>query len=102
MNYVTLFFTGALLCNAIPHLVAGLQGVPFPTPFAKPRGVGESSPYVNFLWGGFNLCFGIFLLSRASIVVGMNLESLALLVGALALGSYIAIHFGKVRRNRLR
>lgn len=97
MNYVTLFFTGAFFCNAIPHLAAGLQGMPFPTPFARPRGVGNSSPFVNFLWGTFNLCVGIFLLSRASLLIGGNLECLSILAGALALGSYISIHFGKVR-----
>ena len=36
--YTAIFFTGAFLCNCIPHLCAGLQGMPFPTPFATPRG----------------------------------------------------------------
>lgn len=39
MIYVTLFFAGVFLCNAVPHLAAGLQGQPFPTPFARPRGM---------------------------------------------------------------
>jgi len=59
MNYVAVFFAGAILCNCIPHLTAGLQGVPFPTPFARPRGVGTSSPFANFLWGAFNLGAGL-------------------------------------------
>ena len=44
MHNVTLFFCGMLLCNCVPHLVCGLQGEPFPTPFEKPHGVGFSSP----------------------------------------------------------
>jgi len=42
MSYAVIFFAGAFLCNCIPHLCAGLQGMPFPTPFAKPRGIGKS------------------------------------------------------------
>ncbi|WP_212741939.1 hypothetical protein, partial [Sphingomonas sp. 1F27F7B] len=30
MAYLVLFLGGALLCNAIPHLAAGLRGEPFP------------------------------------------------------------------------
>ena len=45
------FFAGAFLCNAIPHLASGLKGETFPTPFATPRGVGNSSAMLNFFWG---------------------------------------------------
>jgi hypothetical protein len=97
MNYIALFFAGAFLCNCIPHLCAGLQGAPFPTPFAKPRGIGNSSPFVNFLWGAFNLCVGLAILSYCRIVAGPNLDCLAFAAGALATGTYLSHHFGKVR-----
>ncbi len=97
MGYVALFFAGALLCNSLPHLVAGLQGMPFPTPFARPRGIGNSAPLVNFLWGAFNVCAGLGLLSRHPVAVGLNLDSLALAAGAVVLGSHLSRHFGKVR-----
>ena len=97
MNYLTIFFAGAFLCNCIPHLAAGLQGAPFPTPFAKPRGVGNSSPLVNFLWGTFNLVVGIALLITSPMQLGLNADSGVLLAGFLALGLYLSIHFGKVR-----
>jgi hypothetical protein len=100
MTYLSLFFAGAFLCNCIPHLAAGLQGQPFPTPFATPRGVGNSPPLVNFLWGAFNLCAGLVLLTRQTITVGANLNCLALLAGALALGLYLSRHFGKVMEAR--
>jgi len=97
MRFVALFFAGAFLCNSLPHLVAGLQGTPFPSPFATPRGVGNSSPMVNFLWGAFNAAIGIALLAYHPIVVGPNLDSLTLAAGVLVLGFYLARHFGRVR-----
>ena len=95
--FVTPFLSGAFLCNAIPHLAAGLRGEAFPTPFAKPRGKGLSSPLVNFLWGAFNLLCGLVLFSRHPVMVGLNADFVLTGLGALALGSYLSIHFGKVR-----
>ncbi len=100
MNYLAVFFAGAFLSNCLPHLLCGLQGTPFPTPFAKPRGVGDSSPLVNFLWGFFNLLAGLVLLSRHPVVIGFNLDFIVLLAGFLALGIFAACHFGKVRQAR--
>jgi hypothetical protein len=51
MSFIALFFAGALLCNSVPHLIAGVSGMPFPSPFATPHGVGGSPPLVNFWWG---------------------------------------------------
>jgi hypothetical protein len=100
MHIVASFFAGALLCNAIPHLVAGLQGKGFPTPFAKPHGVGFSSPLVNFLWGALNLIAGIALLQGAAISYGLNVDFIVMLAGGLAIGCFAALHFGKVMRER--
>jgi hypothetical protein len=72
MDYVAQFFAGAFLCTCIPHLASGLQGAPFPTPFAKPRGVGNSAPITNFLWGLFNLLVGVALLSAFPINLGLE------------------------------
>ena len=41
-HYVSYFFAGALLTNAIPHFVSGVMGRPFQSPFAKPPGQGLS------------------------------------------------------------
>ncbi|MGO9358627.1 MAG: hypothetical protein ACLP1D_13285 [Xanthobacteraceae bacterium] len=100
MSYIALFFAGALLCNCIPHLCAGLMGKPFPTPFATPRGVGNSSPPVNFLWGAFNVGAGVALLSLRPVTIGANLDCLALAAGVLLLGAYLSRHFGKVMGDR--
>ncbi len=58
------FFAGALLMNSIPHLVAGVSGSPFQSPFATPPGKGLSSAMVNVLWGEFNLIVAYLLLLR--------------------------------------
>lgn len=98
MSYIGLFFAGALLCNSIPHLACGLRGEPFPTPFAKPHGVGLSSPLLNFFWGAFNAVAGGLILAYHGIAAVISTESLAVLLGFLAIGTYAALHFGKVRR----
>ena len=48
MAYLGLFFAGLFLCNALPHLLKGLQGETFYTPWAKPHGVGKSSALISF------------------------------------------------------
>ena len=95
MNYVVIFFAGAFLCNCIPHLACGLQGEPFPTPFAKPRGVGDSSPFVNFLWGSFSFVVGLSLLSSHPVTAELNPDFIALIAGALAIGTYLILAFRK-------
>lgn len=49
------FLGGVFLVNAVPHLVCGVTGRAFQTPFATPSGVGLSSSTVNVLWGACNL-----------------------------------------------
>jgi len=102
MHYIADFFAGAFLCNCLPHLAAGLQGMPFPSPFSKPPGEGDSSPPVNFLWGFFNLLAGAYLLYICPVVIGLDLSLLSLLLGVFSLGFWISFHFGKVQRNKQR
>ena len=58
-HYIAYFFGGAFLANTIPHLVNGISGSPFQSPFASPPGEGLSSSMVNVLWGMFNLVVGL-------------------------------------------
>ena len=95
-----LFAAGLLLCNSLPHLCAGLQGRPFPTPFAKPRGVGDSGPLVNVLWGLANLSTALTMLLRRGGAVGLNLDGVLLAGGVLVASLYLSNHFGKVMRAR--
>ena len=101
MTLLALFFAGAFLLNCIPHLAAGTLGQAFPTPFAKPRGIGFSSPLVNFAWGTFNLVVGLVLLDGHPVPGIFSLEAGALLAGFVLLGQYCARHFGKVRAGRI-
>jgi hypothetical protein len=96
MDYLKIFLAGALLCNCIPHLAAGLQGRPFPTPFAKPGGVGRSSASVNVLWGAANMFSGVFLLLRDLTGAGTPSGLAAMALGFLALGIWLSRHFGRV------
>lgn len=97
MEYLADFFSGVFLCNCIPHLVCGLKGELFPSPFASPPGIGYSAPMVNVLWGFANLIVGLWLLTTHPFVLGFNPACLAFFVGALLLGLAIARYFGKVR-----
>jgi hypothetical protein len=99
MVWVLLFLAGALLCNAIPHLAAGLRGEPFPTPFARPRGVGHSSPTINFLWGTANLAAGVALLLWRLPMVECDIGLAVATAGWLAIGLYLARPFGAVRKG---
>jgi hypothetical protein len=99
MSFVAIFFAGAFLCNAMPHLTAGLRGEVFPSPFSTPHGKGPSSPLVNFLWGTLNAVIGLALLVHHPFAPGLNVESAALLVGVLVMGVFTSVHFGRVRRE---
>lgn len=50
LHFVSWFFGGALLTNALPHFISGVRGEAFQTPFASPPGEGLSSSTVNALW----------------------------------------------------
>jgi hypothetical protein len=97
MIYVAIFLAGALLCNAVPHLVAGLQGQSFPTPFVILRGGGSSPPVVNFLWGAVSLAAGIALLVRNRVTLGMNPRTLWLAAGIIVIGLVLAHFYGRIR-----
>lgn len=99
MFFVASFLVGAFLINAVPHLAAGLQGAAFPTPFARPRGVGASSALVNVLWGCANLTAGLLMASAFPLVVGFNAGFAAAVAGGLSIAIYLARHFSAVRRG---
>ena len=97
LAYISYFFGGAFLTNAIPHVVSGLMGRAFQSPFAKPPGKGLSSSTVNVLWGFFNIVVGYVLLCR---VGDFDLRSwdcaLAAGLGALVMGLMLARTFGEL------
>jgi hypothetical protein len=95
-HLVSYFFGGIFLANAVPHLVSGMMGRPFQSPFAKPPGQGFSSSTVNVLWGFFNAVVGYLLLVRVgSFELRSTGDVLALGVGALLISLHTARHFGQ-------
>jgi hypothetical protein len=95
------FAAGLFLANGVPHFVQGISGRPFPTPFASPPGVGDSSPIVNVLWGFLNLAVGFALLfAFAPKGADVALEWTFVGLGALLMALLLARHFGRVRSGR--
>jgi hypothetical protein len=103
LDLVSYFFGGAFLANAVPHIVAGLMGQPFQSPFAKPSGRGLSSSTVNVLWGLFNVAVGYLLVCRVGDFELRNTSDVvALGLGSLAISLMLARHFGSLHGGDLR
>lgn len=97
LGYLLIVVAGALLANGVPHLVSGVRGDRFPTPFATPPGRGESSPVINVLWGVANGLVGAALAIRWLPHRVAPLEDALCAAGFLAMALFAAHHFGKVR-----
>ena len=96
LHLVAYFFGGIFLANAVPHLVSGMMGRSFQSPFAKPPGQGFSSSTVNVLWGFFNAVVGYLLVVRVgNLELRSTTNALALGLGALPISLQMARHFGK-------
>lgn len=94
---VAYFFGGAFLANTIPHLVNGISGFPFQSPFATPPGQGLSSSTVNVLWGMFNLAVAYGLVVRVGRFDLRRTRHVAALgLGALLMALMLARHFGEL------
>jgi hypothetical protein len=96
LSLVSYLFGGAFFANPVPHVVSGMMGGPFQSPFAKPRGQGLSASPVNALWGFFNLAVGYLLICR---VGDFNLSEsgdvIAFGAGSLIMSLFMARHFGR-------
>jgi hypothetical protein len=90
------FFGGVFLTNAIPHVVSGVMGRPFQSPFAKPPGEGLSSSSVNVLWGFFNLVVAYLLICHVGdFDLRLWDHAGALGLGILLMGALTARLFGR-------
>jgi hypothetical protein len=98
-NYIAVFFSGAFLANAIPHLVYGICGDKFPTPFAKPPGQGLTSSTGNVLWAGFNIIVGYILFRRGPVQLDDTLNALVFFLGFMALALLGATNFPKKHKE---
>ncbi|ACB96519.1 hypothetical protein [Beijerinckia indica] len=90
------FFGGVFLANAVPHLVSGMMGRPFQSPFAKPAGEGLSSSTINVLWGFFNILVGYLLVCRVGDFALKETSDVAAFgTGAFLIALFCARHFGR-------
>lgn len=94
--YIYYFFGGVFLANSVPHLVGGMTGRPFQSPFAKPPGEGLSSSTVNVVWGFFNAIVAYALIFRVgSFDLRSTRDVIAVGAGAFLMALVCARHFGK-------
>jgi hypothetical protein len=99
--YLAYFFGGATFANAWPHLVNGVSGRPFQTPFAKPPGEGLSSSTVNVLWGFFNLLIAWLLIFRVGSFDLRNVQHALVLGLGMLIMSMVGSHaFGRFHGGR--
>jgi hypothetical protein len=102
-HYLSYFFGGAFLANAIPHFVNGVSGRPFQSPFSKPPGQGLSSSMVNVAWGFFNLVVAYLLILRVGSFSVHNLGQMAAAgAGALLMSLQLAWAFGRFHGGLLK
>ena len=96
LHLVSYIFGGIFLTNAVPHLVSGMMGRPFQTPFAKPPGEGLSSSTVNVVWGFCNAVVGYLLVAHVgSFAPRATSHILAFGLCALLISINLARHFGQ-------
>jgi hypothetical protein len=96
LNDLAYLVGGAFLSNALPHLVNGVTGRPFQSPFAKPPGKGLSSSTVNVLWGFANLVLAWLLVLRVGRFDPRAIDQIASLgLGFLLMGLMAARLFGR-------
>jgi hypothetical protein len=95
-HYIAWFFGGAFLANTLPHLINGISGNAFQSPFASPPGQGLSSSTVNVLWGSFNLLVAYLLICRVgSFNLRKTQHVLILGAGFLLMTLMLARAFGR-------
>lgn len=94
-NFIASFFAGGLLSNAVPHLVQGISGDRFPTPFAKPHGRGLSSPTVNVAWALFNLLVGSIVFQAGRVSSGGYSAAVVFFAGFAAISLMSSVLFAK-------
>jgi hypothetical protein len=100
-HYLAYFFGGAFLVNSVPHFTNGVSGRPFPTPFASPPGKGMSPPWLNVLWGIFNILIGYLLVCRVGAFDLRHTSNILIAgIGGLLMAVMLSQAFGKIPAAR--
>jgi hypothetical protein len=103
LPYVSYFFGGIFLGNAIPHFVSGTMGRAFQSPFADPPGKGLSSALVNVGWGSLNIIVAYLLVFRVGAFdLHDTWDALAFGAGFVLMGAISARLFGPFHGGALK
>jgi hypothetical protein len=101
LSGIAWFFGGVFLANSVPHLVNGVSGKTFQTPFARPRGQGKSSAVVNVIWGTTNLVIAYALLDKlGSFDPHATVDMAVCGLGALLIALFSAHWFGRFNGDK--
>lgn len=99
MIYLAYIGSAFCLVNGIPHFVQGVCGHRFQSPFARPPGIGESSPLINVFWGWANFIISYLLFNLAgAFSIGVNLATGVFFSALIGSSAILAITFGRIRR----
>ena len=100
--YFAHFLGGAFFANTLPHLIAGINGLPLQSPLASPPFRGLSSPTVNVAWALANLAFAYFLLVRVGPLDVRNWsDAVVCFVGFAVMAFQCARSLGRLRKETL-
>ena len=91
-NIIGWFFSGVFLINTLPHLIRGVSGDKFPSPFDKPHGKKLSSPTQNVIWAFINLSLFliIFYFNQSSFT---PIYGVIMLASAFSMAIYLSRYF---------
>jgi len=92
-HYIMIFFSAVFIANTIPHLVNGISGNPFPSPFSNPPGKGLSSPMTNVIWALINLIIGYLLFRFSRINTKNKLALLTFFLGFAIMSIWLSLTF---------
>lgn len=89
-HYLACFFAGFWGVNVLPHLLHGISGQAFPTPFASPPFQGLSSPLVNTTWALVNIVLAYWLARVGRLSPERPLTMWLFLLGFAVLALFMA------------
>ncbi|MFI3266472.1 MAG: hypothetical protein R3Y15_04900 [Rikenellaceae bacterium] len=93
-DFIIAFAFGFFATNSLPHIIPGVHGKPFYSPFAKPPVKGKSSAVVNVLWGFTNIVIAYILFVATDINLRDYTQGAGFLLGILVTSLTLAITFG--------
>lgn len=95
MDFFIAICFGFFVTNSLPHLIPGILGKKFHSPFASPPVKGKSSAVVNVLWGVFNIVVAYILFVETDINLRNYVEGAGFFLGILITALILAIVFGR-------